>query len=402
MSVSLFWRPTFRALGWESIDSTSNAPLLSGNARFGNLSGKLLGAHVAHAGLIMLWAGGMTLFELSRFDPSQPMSAQNLILLPHLATLGIGVGTSAHIVDTYPYYVVGMLHAIASAVLGAGGIYHAVLGPEVLDEKKFGYQWQDGNKMTTILGHHLIILGLGALALVFKASLFGGIFDGATNEVRTVLPNLDPGRIFGYLFGFNANGWSIAGMAGVDSLEDIIGGHVWVAIMCIGGGIFHIVTEPMDWTKSRLVWSGEAYLAYSLAALALCGFSVSAFVSNNTLAYPTAFYGGTVPGENGLRLILANVHLTLGFLALVGHIWHGYRAKAVTWGADYETFVDFIARESPVASVPAIPTAASLPAEANLAVQKVLASVAATSTGSPTEGVKNPIVESDIPPESNS
>jgi photosystem II CP43 chlorophyll apoprotein len=37
----------------------------------------LLGAHVAHAGLIVLWAGAMTLFELSRFNPSLPMHQQS-------------------------------------------------------------------------------------------------------------------------------------------------------------------------------------------------------------------------------------------------------------------------------------------------------------------------------------
>ncbi|RUS98682.1 hypothetical protein DSM106972_080680 [Dulcicalothrix desertica PCC 7102] len=53
----------------------------SGNMRLVNLSGKLLGAHVAHAGLIVLWAGAMTLFELSHFNPNQPMYEQGLILL---------------------------------------------------------------------------------------------------------------------------------------------------------------------------------------------------------------------------------------------------------------------------------------------------------------------------------
>ncbi|NER84671.1 MAG: chlorophyll a/b binding light-harvesting protein, partial [Leptolyngbya sp. SIO1D8] len=62
----------------------------AGNFRFVDLSGKLLGAHIAHAGLIVLWAGAMTLFELSRFNPNLPMYDQGLILLPHLATLGIG------------------------------------------------------------------------------------------------------------------------------------------------------------------------------------------------------------------------------------------------------------------------------------------------------------------------
>jgi photosystem II CP43 chlorophyll apoprotein len=78
--------------------------------RLKDLSGRLLGAHVAHAGLIVLWAGAMTLFELSRFDPSLPMYEQNLILLPHLATLGIGVGDGGMVVDTYPYYAIAHCH----------------------------------------------------------------------------------------------------------------------------------------------------------------------------------------------------------------------------------------------------------------------------------------------------
>jgi len=34
------------------------------------------------------------------------------------------------VLDTFPY---GVLHLISSAVLGFGGIYHALLGPETLE-----------------------------------------------------------------------------------------------------------------------------------------------------------------------------------------------------------------------------------------------------------------------------
>jgi photosystem II CP43 chlorophyll apoprotein len=355
MDDSIFWKPLLRSLGWFSQSGISQsgipegqqsgAPLLAGNARFTNLSGKLLGAHVAHAGLIMLWAGAMTLFELSRFNPALPMHEQNLILLPHLATLGFGVGAGGQVVDTYPYYLVGMLHLISSAVLGAGGIYHAVLGPEVLDEKGFGYDWKDGSKMTTILGIHLVMLGLGAGLLVLKAVHFGGLYDPLMEEVRLVQPNLNPSRIFGYLFGFSPTGWTITGMASVNNLEDVVGGHVWVSLLCMGGGIFHIVTQPMEWAKRALVWSGEAYLSYSLGALAIAGFSAACFVSVNETAYPNIFYGSGNGTTASVRTALASVHAGLGFLALVGHLWHAYRARSAMGGSRYATFFDFIAKD---------------------------------------------------------
>jgi photosystem II CP43 chlorophyll apoprotein len=345
---AIFWKPLLRSLGWSSSNDpqVSGAPLLAGNARFINLSGRLLGAHVAHAGLIVLWAGAMTLFELSRFNPDVPMFEQNLILLPHLATLGFGIGDHGQVIDTYPYYVIGMLHLISSAVLGAGGIYHAVLGPEKLDEKGFGYNWQDGRKMTTILGIHLVLLGMGALLLVLKATRWGGIYDPLVNQVRLIQPNLDPARIFGYLLGLSPQGWTITGMASVDNLEDIIGGHVWVGLLCIIGGIFHIVSQPLAWAKKALIWSGEAYLSYSLGALAIAGFSVACFVSVNEIAYPSVFYGSIGAVTASTRLALASIHAGLGFLALVGHIWHAYRARAAARGAaPSQTFVDFMAKD---------------------------------------------------------
>jgi photosystem II CP43 chlorophyll apoprotein len=45
----------------------------AGNARFINLSGRFLGAHVAHGGLIAFWAGAMLLFEVAHYIPEKPM-----------------------------------------------------------------------------------------------------------------------------------------------------------------------------------------------------------------------------------------------------------------------------------------------------------------------------------------
>lgn len=269
----------------------------AGNARLINLSGKLLGAHVAHAGLIVFWAGAMCLFEVAHFNPEKPMYEQGLILLPHLATQGWGVGAGGEVIDTYPYFVVGVLHLISSAVLGLGGIYHAVRGPDTLEEYSsfFGYDWKDKNKMTTILGFHLIVLGCGALLLVAKAVAFGGLYDTwapGGGDVRVITnPTLNPAVIFGYLTKspFGGDGWIVS----VDNLEDVVGGHIWIGLICIAGGIWHVLTKPFGWARRAFIWSGEAYLSYSLGALSLMGFVAACFVWFNNTVYPSEFFGPT-------------------------------------------------------------------------------------------------------------
>ncbi|MCS6959549.1 MAG: chlorophyll a/b binding light-harvesting protein [Pseudanabaenaceae cyanobacterium SKYGB_i_bin29] len=321
-----------------------NIPWWAGNARLTNLSGQLLGAHVAHAGLIVLWAGLMTLFEIAHFDPSRPMYEQGLILLPHLASQGWGIGADGVVVSTYPFYVIGVLHLISSGVLSFGGVFHALRGPKsLLNLPFYGYTWADTNKMTNIIGFHIIVLGLGALLLVTKAMFWGGLYDPIARTVRLVTnPTLDPGIIFGYLFGAIGKNW----LASVDNLEDVVGGHIWIGLICIGGGIFHLLTKPYSWTERLFIWSGEAYLSYSLGALALMAFVATYFVSVNTTVYPIVFYGeplsikmGIVPyfatfdGSLTNRVWLANAHFWLGFFFLQGHIFHALQA----WGFNFRT-----------------------------------------------------------------
>jgi photosystem II CP43 chlorophyll apoprotein len=318
----------------------------AGNARFVDLSGKLLGAHIAHGGLIVLWAGAMTLFELSRYNPNLPMYEQGLIILPHLATLGLGVGDGGRIIDTYPYFAIAAIHLISSAVLGAGGIYHSLLGPEVLEENRtfagfFGYDWKDDNKMTTIIGIHLVFLGIGAFLLVFKAMFWGGLFDpwaGNSGQVRIITdPTVNPLTIFGYLFGASGS----EGMAAVDNLEDLVGGHLWVGSLCILGGFWHMATRPFGWARKVLVYSGEAYLSYSLGAIAYMGFLAAYFCTVNNTVYPAVFYGsvGLIQADSGVvtaRGWLATFHFVLALLFLFGHIWHAIRARGKAAGFDFQ------------------------------------------------------------------
>ncbi|ERN42298.1 chlorophyll a/b binding light-harvesting protein [Rubidibacter lacunae KORDI 51-2] len=318
-------------------DSLEPYSVWAGNFRFADLSGKLLGAHIAHAGLIVLWAGAMTLFELSRFDPTLPMYDQGLILLPHLAALGIGVGADGRILDIYPYFAIGAVHLVSSAILGAGGIYHAALGPARLDEQGFGYRWTDGDKMTSILGIHLVLLGLGALLLVVKATFVGGLYDPNVAGVRLVTdPTLNPLTIFGYLVGITPDGWTLQGMAAVNNLEDVVGGHVWIGAICILGGIWHIRTAPTSWARALFVWSGEAYLAYSQAALAYMGFFAAFFVWTNDTVYPEVFYGpaatATVDGVITPRTWLMLFQVIFAGLLLAGHFWHGLRSRTIAAG----------------------------------------------------------------------
>jgi photosystem II CP43 chlorophyll apoprotein len=133
-------------------------------------------------------------------------------------------------------------------------------------------------------------------------------------------------------------------LASVDNLEDVVGGHIWIGFICIIGGIWHIRTTPFTWAKNLFVWSGEAYLAYSIGAVSLMAFVAVLFVSVNTLVFPTEFFGDILilkfdrfpifvssDGVLSCRVWLANAHFWLGFFFLQGHLFHALRAAGYSF-----------------------------------------------------------------------
>ena len=320
-----------------------------GNARFIDLSNTFIVAHVAQAALIMLWAGAFTLFELAVFSPTESLYTQGLILLPHLATEGWGIGSGGDIVDTSVWFRIGVIHIVAAVVLAVGAYFHRTRLPASLEgvsgnAAKFHFEWQDARQLGFILGHHLIFLGLGALLFIAKAQFFGGLYDSNLGEVRLVTtPTLDPAAIWDYR----------THLFNVSTLEDLVGGHIYVAALLIAGGVWHILVSPFQWVKRVFIFSGDGILSYSLFGIALAGFAASYYCGFNTLAYPEEFYGPTLELQSSFlpryfevqptltegyttRTWLANAHFYLAFFFLQGGLWHFQQAM----GFDISSLVE--------------------------------------------------------------
>ena len=314
-------------------------PWWAGNARFIHLSNTFIVAHVAQAALIMLWAGLFTLFELAVYSPDAPLFTQGLILLPHLATEGWGLGSDGTIVDTGVWFSIGAIHLVAAVVLAGGAYFHYTQLPASLAiapkrAAKFDFEWQDAGKLGLILGHHLIFLGFGALLLLVKAQFFGGLYDAYSESVRLVTaPTLDPAIIWDYK----------THLFDVRSLEDLVGGHIYVAGLLFVGGIWHILVPPFRWVQRFFFFSGDGILAYSLFGIAIAGFAASYYCGFDSLAYPENFYGPTLELKSSFlpryfeaqptlsdgytsRVWLANAHFYLAFFFLQGGLWHFQRA----------------------------------------------------------------------------
>ncbi len=316
----------------------------AGNAGVTNKSGKFIAAHIAHTGLIAFAAGGSTLWELARYNPEIPMGHQSSIFLAHLASIGIGFDeagawTGAGVAS------IAIVHLVLSMVYGAGGLLHSVLfvgdmqDSEVPQARKFKLEWDNPDNQTFILGHHLLFFGVACIWFVEWARIHG-IYDPAIGAVRQVEYNLNLTNIWNHQFDFLA----------IDNLEDVMGGHAFLAFVEITGGAFHIATKQVgEYTKFKGagLLSAESILSFSCAGIGWMAVVAAFWCAQNTTVYPEAWYGEALILKFGVapywidsvdlsggpaffghttRAALANVHYYFGFFFLQGHLWHALRA----------------------------------------------------------------------------
>ena len=174
-----------------------------------------------------------------------------------------------------------------------------------------------------------------------------GIYDPAVGAIRQVNYNLDLTMIWNRQFDFIE----------IDSLEDVMGGHAFLAFAEITGGLFHVIAGSTPWESKRLgewskfkgaeLLSAEAVLSWSLAGIGWMAIVAAFWCATNTTVYPEAWYGEPLQlkfavspfwvdtGDlsdakafwgHSTRCALSNVHYYLGFFFLQGHFWHALRA----------------------------------------------------------------------------
>ncbi|NJK41486.1 MAG: chlorophyll a/b binding light-harvesting protein [Acaryochloridaceae cyanobacterium SU_2_1] len=348
------------------VDTSPEYPWYQGNSRLTDtsVSGKWLAAHILQIGLIMFWVGFNTFSENQAFDPTLPMYEQGLVLIPHLAAEGFGIGPGGVVNNTFVYTQIGAVHMVASFVLFAGAYFHSKIGPTDLAEggrgttENFAFQWDEEKKLGYILGNHLLFIGFASLLFVAWIQIHG-IYDPTVGEVRTAAPSSIL-NVFKY-------GWSTPGYNPffVNNLEDIASGHLFIGLFDIAGGLWHINVAPFKWERNlgsrEALYSPDGLLGASLGGVALMGFISTYFCVVNTFAYPIEFYGAALEVKFGIapyfadtadladgvfssRAWLANITYYLAFYCLQGHLFHTLRAM----GFKFENIPAVIARDTGV------------------------------------------------------
>ena len=232
-----------------------------------NDPGRLIAVHLMHTALVAGWAGSMALYELSVFDPSDPvlnpMWRQGMFVLPFMTRLGVSTSWGGWTIDgestsnagIWSYEGVAASHIILSGLLFLAAIWHWVFWDlELFRDPRTQAPALD---LPKIFGIHLFLSGV--LCFGFGAFHVTGLFGpgiwvsdpyGLTGGCEPVAP------------AWGAEGFDPYNPGGIASH------HIAAGIVGILAGLFHLsVRPPQRLYKALRMGNVETVLSSSIAAV---------------------------------------------------------------------------------------------------------------------------------------
>ena len=256
-----------------------------------NDPGRLLAVHLMHTALVTGWAGAMALFELSIYDPSDPvlnpMWRQGMFVMPFMSRLGVTHSWSGWTItgDTWvnqPGFLgahynfwsfegVALMHIVISGLYFLAAIWHWVNWD--LDLFFPGETKDPVIDLPRVFGAHLLLLG--TLCFGFGSLHLTGV--------------MGPGMWVSDPYGLTGHVQGVAPSWGADGFDPfnpggIVAHHIAAGILLITGGIFHLNVRPPERLYDGLrMGNVETALASAIAAVA-----AAAFVATGTMWYGSA------------------------------------------------------------------------------------------------------------------
>lgn len=259
-----------------------------------NDPGRLIAVHLMHTGLVAGWAGSMALYELTIYNPTDPvlnpMWRQGMFVLPFMARLGVteswgGWSLSGSPASANPgiwsFEGVAGAHIILAGLLFLAAVWHWVYWDlELFRDPRTGEPALDLPKM---FGIHLFLSGL--LCFGFGAFHLTGVFGpgmwisdpyGLTGHVQPVSPAWGPEGFDP----FNPGG--------------IVAHHIAAGIVGIIAGLFHLTVRPPERLyKALRMGNIETVLSSSIAAVFFSAFVVAGTMWYGSAATPIELFGPT-------------------------------------------------------------------------------------------------------------
>jgi photosystem II CP47 chlorophyll apoprotein len=252
-----------------------------------NDPGRLIAVHIMHTALVSGWAGSMALYELSIFDPSDPifnpMWRQGMFVLPFMSRLGVTSSWAGWSLDSVPstwsYEAVSLAHIFLSGLLILAAMWHWVYWDlDCFRDRRTNAPALD---LPKIFGIHLILasllcFGFGAFHCCVYPGLWISDAYGITGSTRPVLPD-----------------WTFVGFDPYNP-SGIASHHIAAGLFGLVGGVFHLCVRPSRGLYSTLRMGNiETVLSSSIAVVSWAAVCVASTMWYGAATSPTEFFGPT-------------------------------------------------------------------------------------------------------------